>query len=152
MYESKRWTAERWQTMTGRIQSAVWSPCGSILLFVTVEETVLYALSFKTGSAIFTRDSNASPQVAVPVLDLSKIELPNQNVTGGLVQALEWDPKGRHLAILFRDTNYITIFTTTVCPALQLSPWYVMKNRVVRVLTTFFIFQLFDIWLPGRNA
>lgn len=115
--------AERWQTMTGRVQSACWSPCGTTLLFATSEETIVYALAFNSTGTVFTHNSNASPQVAVPVLDVSKLELPNGNVVGGLVQAMDWEKNGRHFAILFKDTNYVAIFTTTVFPVLHISPW-----------------------------
>ncbi|GLV46013.1 aladin [Carabus blaptoides fortunei] len=122
VWECKDWTAERWNTAIGRIQSACWSPCGLILLFVTSEEPVLYSLGFQAEASVFSSDVVATPQMASPVLDLSRIELPNGGLVGGLVQTMEWDPKGRHLAILFQDTNYITIFMTMTTPLLQITP------------------------------
>lgn len=122
MWECKQWTAERWNTTQGRVQSACWSPCASILLFVTSEETILYSLSSKLNSAVFAHNASLSPDMATPVLDLSRIELPNGQIIGGLVQAMDWDKKGRHLAMLFKDTNVVAVFTTSVLPVLHVTP------------------------------
>lgn len=46
VWHTESWTPERWTIEKGAIQSAVWSPCGSYLLFVTTEEPFLYNLSF----------------------------------------------------------------------------------------------------------
>lgn len=94
------------------------------MLFVTSEEPILYSLGFQAEASVFSSDVMAAPQMASPVLDLSRMELPNGSLVGGLVQAMEWDPKGRHLAIMFQDTNFITIFMTMTTPVLQITPRY----------------------------
>lgn len=46
VWNTQNWMPERWTVPNGTIQSAVWSPCGGYLLFVTTEEPILYSLQF----------------------------------------------------------------------------------------------------------
>lgn len=46
VWETNKWTPERWVVPTGSIQSAAWSPCSNHLLFVTTNEPILYSLCF----------------------------------------------------------------------------------------------------------
>ncbi|XP_037826248.1 aladin [Lucilia sericata] len=106
----KKWQPERWTITTGTIQSACWSPCGGFLLFVTSEEPILYRLQFfeeqlfQTGSA---------PKQALPVADLTKITV-GQREVGGQPQSVAWDPNGLYLAITFKDSPCIAIFSTCI--------------------------------------
>lgn len=43
---TNQWTPERWTIGHGTVQSVVWSPCSSYILFVTSEEPYLYSLRF----------------------------------------------------------------------------------------------------------
>ena len=52
-------------SFTGRVQTACWSPCSSVLLFTTTEEPFLFALNFHTA------DADSAAANAVPVADLS---------------------------------------------------------------------------------
>lgn len=67
-------------------------------------------------------DSNL-PVTAVPVIDLTRIELNDGYVVGGRVLDLQWSPKGHHLAITFRDSTVIAIFNISMQHTLQISPW-----------------------------
>lgn len=71
---------------------------------------------------MITVDSNL-PVTAVPVIDLTRIELNDGYVVGGRVLDLQWSPKGHHLAITFRDSNVIAIFNISMQHTLQISPW-----------------------------
>ena len=83
----KMWTHERWTVLqgivgyfifvmltphfhslglAGHVNSGCWSPCGKVLLFTTNEESIIYALNF---------DTNGSSSAAVPVADLSVVDL-----------------------------------------------------------------------------
>lgn len=46
VWETNKWTPERWTVPTGSIQSAAWSPCSSYLLFVTTDASTLFSLQF----------------------------------------------------------------------------------------------------------
>lgn len=51
------------------------------------------------------------PKQALPVADLSKIKVGQIDV-GGRPQSIAWDPRGQHLAIIFKDSSVIAIFLT----------------------------------------
>ena len=52
--------------LAGRVQTACWSPCSSVLLFTTTEDPFLFALNFRTAE-----NASAAAANAVPVADLS---------------------------------------------------------------------------------
>ncbi|KAJ6639090.1 Aladin [Pseudolycoriella hygida] len=111
VWNTHDWLPERWTLPNGTIQSAAWSPCGGYLLFVTSEEPILYSLQF-IEQQLFATASLAKQ--ALPIADLSKIELSNQSDIGGQPQSLAWDSKGQHLAISFKDCSSIALFLTSV--------------------------------------
>lgn len=46
VWQTNKWTPDRWTIPSGSIQSAAWSPCSNHLLFVTTNDTILYSLCF----------------------------------------------------------------------------------------------------------
>lgn len=46
VWQTNKWTPERWNLPSGSIQSAAFSPCSNHLLFVTTNDTILYSLCF----------------------------------------------------------------------------------------------------------
>ena len=68
---------------------------------------------------IFTSNSDTSIDHAVPLFDLTKLDLEGIAV-GGTVQSMETDPKGTHLAVFFKETNCVAIFNVVTSPLLQL--------------------------------
>ncbi|KAL3283645.1 hypothetical protein HHI36_006784 [Cryptolaemus montrouzieri] len=108
VWDCRSWECERWTVQSGKVQSACWTSCGMHLLFATTTEPLIYALRVKSG-AIFTSDVESSNDQAVPLYDLTKIEVDGVCV-GGLVQTMEIDPKGNNLAVLFQTTNAIALF------------------------------------------
>lgn len=59
--------------MSGHVQASCWSPCGSVLLFATSEEPIVYSLTFSKLDTVFQLDE--ASKTAVPVVDLTEVEL-----------------------------------------------------------------------------
>lgn len=106
--------------LDGRVQTACWSNCGTNLLFATSTEAIIYGLIIKTDQ-IFTSNAETSSSQAIPLIDTTKIDIDGV-VVGGLIQCMESDPKGKHLAVLFQDTNCVAIFSIVRQPILQVIP------------------------------
>ncbi|XP_068084668.1 aladin isoform X2 [Anabrus simplex] len=124
VWETRKWIPERWTVMSGRVQTACWSPCGSILMFATTEEPVIYSLSL-SGAQILYQAKDTPPKVALRAVDLTPIELESGDRLGGLVHSLAWDHLGHHLAVLFKDCDVVAIFKTQLTPLLLVAPWCV---------------------------
>jgi len=73
VWGTDRWLPERWTVVSGHVQTACWSPCGSMLLFATSEEPLIYSLTFSKLETVFQGD-NAS-RSALPVVDLTEVEV-----------------------------------------------------------------------------
>ncbi|KAJ9587941.1 hypothetical protein L9F63_018616 [Diploptera punctata] len=128
VWDTDHWLPERWTVMSGHVQAACWSPCGSMLLFATSEEPLIYSLTFnRLGSMFCTDDISRN---ALPVVDLSDIEVNEGERIGGLVSSLAWDRKGRHLAVLFKKTDLIAVFLTEIHAVLQISPCCLIRGMV----------------------
>ncbi|KRT78158.1 translation initiation factor eIF2A [Oryctes borbonicus] len=123
VWECQTWKAERWNVLTDRVQAASWSPCGSTLLFSTTQEPIIYALSFIKSDFIFAHDFSSSPNAAIPLYDVSKVDIEGI-IIGGIIQNMDWDPAGNHLAVIFADTSYVAVFSVILDPVLQLNPRY----------------------------
>lgn len=53
------------------------------------------------------------PKTALPIADLSKVTLGVREI-GGIPQSLAWDSNGMYLAIIFKDSSCITVFSTSI--------------------------------------
>ena len=106
------WTADRWTVGggRGRVAAAAWSPDSGHLLFATTEEAVLYCVSFR-----------GQGEAAVPLMDLSRVELEGGGAGGGLVQDIVWDNTGHRVAVTFRHTSAVCLLRTKPGQA-RLSP------------------------------
>ncbi len=82
-------------------------------MFATENEPLLYSVSFVSNS-----DS------AVPVVDLCEVivDEEHQVLGGGLVQNIVWDSEGLRLAISYRHTSLISIFSTRSGSTLAITP------------------------------
>lgn len=118
VWDCRNWECEKWTNLVGRIQTATWVDRGTTLIFATNTETVIYAVIVK-NDLIFTTDSDSSATQALPLIDVSKVDIDGV-IVGGLVQCMESDPKGKHVAILFQETDCIAIFRVIRQPKLQL--------------------------------
>lgn len=134
VWNTQNWMPERWTVPNGTIQSAVWSPCGGYLLFVTSDEPILYSLQFIEQqlfasklfftrlvcvicgrTATFSQSFSAASlaKQALPIADLLKVKTDRFDV-GGIPQSLAWDSNGKHLAVSFKDCPAIALFFTAV--------------------------------------
>ncbi|KAG5670146.1 hypothetical protein PVAND_000428 [Polypedilum vanderplanki] len=133
------WKSDRWTVANGHVQSFQWSPCGKFLLFVTSEDPVLYSLGF-ADEPIFNENSKKiqQPQRALPVADLSQIEIEHSEL-GGVAQQLAWN--GKYLGVSFKTTNSIAIFQTTIRQhQLHILPMFFI-NGMGTEFPTFITFQ-----------
>lgn len=106
---------------SGRIQAACWSHTSEFLVFATTNEPVLYGLTFQTADTVFVAHSETSANLSMPLYDLSRVDL-DGIIVGGLVQTIDIDPKDKHLAVIFRDSNCVAIFNVSQQPFMQLIP------------------------------
>ncbi|XP_044268590.1 aladin-like [Tribolium madens] len=154
IWDCQHWENERWTVPSGRVQAACWTSCGTSLLFATNTEPVIYGLNIKNDH-VFTSNATSIDH-AVPLFDLSKIDLGGISV-GGVVQAMEADPKGNHLAVFFKDTNCVAVFSVIKSPLLQLIPSSLITGLAAEVPSTM-VFQhnfkpgacLSIAWSSGR--
>lgn len=118
IWDCRSWENERWVILSGRIQTACWANAGTTLVFATSTEPIIYAVVVK-NDLIFTSDSDSSATQAVPLIDASKVDIDGV-IVGGLIQCMESDPKGKHVAVLFQETDSVAIFRVMRQPGLQL--------------------------------
>ncbi|KAJ8257963.1 hypothetical protein GJAV_G00191640 [Gymnothorax javanicus] len=131
VWESRRWTCERWPGLNGRCQTGCWSPDGRHLLFSVRGETLIYALTF-TDAPDDPLSCSAGASAAAIVADLSvtSFQTPQGEVRiGGEIQCLVWDPRGERLAVLMKgDPDTLThpagiaVFKTRSSPVFELLP------------------------------
>ena len=57
--------------------------------------------------------AGSAPKLALPVADLTKTVV-GQHEVGGQPQSVVWDPNGLYLAIIFKDSPCIAIFSTCI--------------------------------------
>lgn len=118
VWDCRTWENERWTVLGSRVQTACWTNCGTTLVFATTVEPIIYAVIVK-NDLVFTSDSDSSSNQAIPLFDVTKIDIEGVMV-GGLIQSMESDPKGRHIAVLFQETNCVAIFKIVRQPSLQI--------------------------------
>ncbi|XP_028930032.1 aladin [Ornithorhynchus anatinus] len=131
VWDTTMWTYERWPTLTGRCQTACWSPDGRRLLFAVLGEPLLYSLTFPepTGEA---RGQVGGSETATIVADLSETAVwtgAREERLGGEVLSVVWDPSGERLAVLVKGTPavqdgrpLILLFRTRNTPVFELLP------------------------------
>jgi aladin len=72
VWNTDRWLPERWTVVCGHVQAACWSPCGSMVLFTTSEEPIVYSLTFSKLDTVFQHDETS--KTAVPAVDLTEVK------------------------------------------------------------------------------
>ncbi|XP_054267179.1 aladin-like [Macrosteles quadrilineatus] len=125
VWETCQWNADRWALTVGRVVSAVWSPCSSLVLFAVSLEPVIYSLMCSQTAGVFQEEDR---RAATPLIDLTPVELDNGERVGGEVSSLAWDKKGRYLAVTFKQCDIIAVFMTSLGHTLHVSPCCFIKG------------------------
>lgn len=132
IWSSVSWSSENWYTGSSRIKCACWSSDGSVLLFATTAEPTIYAITVSSAFNIFA-DTATGNGNAICVADLTRQELSNGEILGGNIIDMAWDSSGKLLAVIFKDSNLIPVFSTTICSrpkVLQLTPRCLIRGRL----------------------
>nr|CAD7593596.1 unnamed protein product [Timema genevievae] len=120
VWDTSQWTADRWNVISGRVQTACWSPCGSVVLFCTTTEPLIYSLFvtklFSLSTPLYQEQPSELLQSALIAADLTLILTEDGHTVGGLVVSMAWDNKGCRLAVLFRDSPLVAVFRSSVTP------------------------------------
>ncbi|XP_077978490.1 aladin-like [Glandiceps talaboti] len=162
VWETQTWSCERWSNISGRCQSACWSPAGDVLLFTVTEEHVIYSLTFHENKSLI-----GGSKIAVKCIDLSEVclELGDQDASvGGNIQDMAWDPTGERLAVIFtgnKDTansgHLVAVFRTRLKPEFEILPCGFVKGYPEDIPQLVSFQQKFDkgalltvSWLSGR--
>uniref|UniRef100_A0A1B6FTZ0 Aladin seven-bladed propeller domain-containing protein n=1 Tax=Cuerna arida TaxID=1464854 RepID=A0A1B6FTZ0_9HEMI len=127
VWETCQWEPDRWTLATGRVVSAVWSPCSSLVLFAVSLEPVIYCLSCGAASSVFQSEDR---RAATPLIDLTPVELDSGERVGGEVSSLVWDKKGCYLAVTFKNCDIIAVFMTSFVQNLKVSPCCFIRGLV----------------------
>ncbi|KAH0558162.1 hypothetical protein KQX54_014698 [Cotesia glomerata] len=137
------WTAERWTVPNGRVAVACFGPYQTLLFTSTEDPATLFSLPMQDN--IFDArgvTSFSDTKVAIPLIDLTKIAFCSRSdedddsangeeIVGGRVVAMDWDPSGKYLAILFQDSPLVAVFKTsvgTISRVTQITPGYLIKG------------------------
>ncbi len=76
IWSSVTWNCENWFTGSSRVKCVCWSADGSVLLFTTIAEPLIYAITVSSEFNIFSNVSGSDGN-AICVADLSRQELTN---------------------------------------------------------------------------
>nr|CAD7572674.1 unnamed protein product [Timema californicum] len=75
VWDTSQWTADRWNVISGRVQTACWSPCGSVVLFCTTTEPLIYSLFvtklFSLSTPLYQEQPSELLQSALIAADLT---------------------------------------------------------------------------------
>ncbi|KAI8439177.1 hypothetical protein MSG28_013024 [Choristoneura fumiferana] len=151
VWDTKQWIPERWCARGGRAVAACWGP-NNVLLFAAKGEPIVYSLS-NTGLM-----NGAQTSKALPVLDVTKVELPSGEPVGGPILDMCWDPTGRYLALLFEESALVAVFcTTSLLMQLKITPCCFVSGLEMEVPSTMAFQQNFAdgacltvAWSSGR--
>ncbi|CAH2011328.1 unnamed protein product [Acanthoscelides obtectus] len=156
IWDCRTWDCERWSLPSmGRIQSACWAADGSVLLFAAEGDTVLYGAVIDCDIAFVSNGESLEKQ-ACPLFDMSRVDVEGIPL-GGPIRQIEADPKGRHVAVLFQDTDCIAVFGVVKRPQLALIPSSLIMGLAEEKPSTISFIQDFDSgscltigWSSGR--
>ncbi|XP_033332839.1 aladin [Megalopta genalis] len=110
------WHADKWTVPNGRVAAACFGPNLTLLFASTEDSATIFALPLQENIFDLKKPS-FDDTVAVPLIDLTRVNFSSDDdyvTVGGRIVAMEWDPSGTYLAILFQDSPLIALVETKV--------------------------------------
>ncbi|XP_068984306.1 aladin-like [Bombus flavifrons] len=111
------WHADKWTVPNGRVAVACFGPNLTLLFASNEDPATIFSLPLQENIFDVKKPSLDDVKMAVPLIDLTRVNFSlddgdNYVTVGGRITAMEWDPTGRYLAILFQDSPYIALIKT----------------------------------------
>ena len=106
------WRADKWTVPSGRVAAACFGPNLTLLFTSTEDPATIFSLPLQENIFDVKKASLDDAKMAVPLIDLTKVNFSSDDdyvTVGGRVVAMEWDPTGKYLAILFQDSPWIAL-------------------------------------------
>eukprot|EP00118_Oscarella_pearsei_P008361 m.42625 g.42625 ORF g.42625 m.42625 type:complete len:428 (+) comp33373_c0_seq4:228-1511(+) len=124
VWETRKWTCERWSSMSNQCKCACWSSDGRTLVFAVHEDASLYCLQLVSSGGNMVATGSSS---CVKCVDLSPHTFgPGNIVVGGAVQSLAWDPTSQRLAVILTadspGSELVIVCRTRVTPIVEIVP------------------------------
>ncbi|XP_017883332.1 aladin-like [Ceratina calcarata] len=109
------WHAEKWTVPNGRVAVACFGPNLTLLFASNEDPAMIFSLPLQENIFDVKKSSSDDAKMATPLIDLTKVNFSSNGdyvAVGGRIVAMEWDPTGRYLAILFQDSPWVAIIKT----------------------------------------
>ncbi|CAK9801032.1 AAAS [Anthophora quadrimaculata] len=111
------WHADKWTVPNGRVAVACFGPNLTLLFASNEDPATIFSLPLQENIFDVKKPSLDDVKIAVPVIDLTKVNFACDDdyvTVGGRIIAMEWDPTGRYLAILFQTSPWIAVIKTKI--------------------------------------
>ncbi|XP_053984736.1 aladin-like [Hylaeus volcanicus] len=111
------WHADKWTVPNGRVAAACFGPNLTLLFASNEESATVFSLPLQENIFDVKKASINDAKMAGPLIDLTRVSFSTDDdyiSVGGRVVAMEWDPTGRYLAIIFQDSPCIALVKTKV--------------------------------------
>ncbi|XP_003707492.2 aladin [Megachile rotundata] len=128
------WHVDKWTVPSGRVAVACFGPNLTLLFASTEDPTTIFSLPLQKNIFDVKKTSFDEVQMAVPLIDLAKVNFSSDDdyvSVGGRIVAMEWDPTGKYLAILFQDSPWIALVKTklgNLSRVIELKPGCLIKG------------------------
>ncbi|XP_017763140.1 PREDICTED: aladin-like [Eufriesea mexicana] len=109
------WHADKWTVPNGRVAVACFGPNLTLLFASNEDPATIFSLPLQENIFNIKKPSLDDAKMAIPLIDLARVNFASDGdyvTVGGRVIAMEWDPTGRYLAILFQDSPCIALIKT----------------------------------------
>ncbi|KZC12167.1 PREDICTED: aladin-like [Dufourea novaeangliae] len=149
------WPTEKWTVPNGRVAVACFGPNLTLLFASTEESATIFALPLQENIFDVQKTSTLDTKIAVPLIDLTKVNFSSDDdyvAVGGRVVAMEWDPTGRYLAILFQDSPLVALVKTKVgnmSRVIDIKPGCLIKGFPGEVPNCMNFYQRYDSQSPA---
>lgn len=106
------WHADKWTVPNGRVAVACFGPNLTLLFASNEDPATIFSLPLQENIFDVKKPSLDDVKMAVPLIDLTRVNFSLDDgdsyvTVGGRITAMEWDPTGRYLAILFQVCSFL---------------------------------------------